>query len=146
MSVTTLTVTEFQVLGTVPVVPTLVTMLALGGFGGHRFSLPCRASLTGKKPIPNTALLPSMYIVLCSYAGLFWWWETYPANQVPFKIHVRHLFFCWHGSESHRKLWKEWSFQGQIYFVSFSACLKFNSDVSGARFVLKGSSLRKSCG
>lgn len=145
MTVTALTLTEFEVLGTVPMVPTLGITLALGGFSGHCFSLPCRPRLMGKS-IPNTALLPSMCIMLCSYVSVFWWWETYPANQVPFKIHVRHLFSCWHGGESHRKLWKEWSFQGQIYFVSFSACLKFNSDVSGARFVLKGSSLRNSCG
>lgn len=48
MSVTTLTLTEFQVLGTVPMVPTLGTTLVLGSFGGHRFPLPCRASLMGK--------------------------------------------------------------------------------------------------
>lgn len=35
-----------------------------------------------------------MCIVLCSYPGLFWQWETYPANQAPFKMHVRHLVFA----------------------------------------------------
>lgn len=68
MSVKTLTLTEFQVLETVPVVPTLGTTLALGGFSSHCFSLPCRHSLMGKK---TSLALPSCHpCVLCFVATL----------------------------------------------------------------------------
>lgn len=72
---------DTTVLGTVPLVPAFRITLALGGFSGHCFSLPCKARLMGKN-IPDAASCHPC--VLCFVATL----------ACSFKIHVRHLDFA----------------------------------------------------
>jgi len=99
-------------LGTVHTLPTLQTLLVLGEFS----SVTADLFLTARQNQPHRkrATKPTSLILPCCHPYALYFVDMLacsgcenPANRAPFKIYVRHLFFCWHGGESHRKLWKE---------------------------------------